>query len=98
LLVRDGGTPDDHAFVLTSPTGGRIGTLAASSEAAARRVLWAAVAESPGEVVLGYLTGPQQWAIDVALAARLRLQLTDALCIRGMPGPPAPYLPFGVFG
>jgi predicted N-acetyltransferase YhbS len=96
LLVRDGGTPRDRAVVLRNA--GRVGTLAAASDEAAARVLWAAIAEPPGEVTVGYLVGSQQWAIDVALSARLPLKLTDTLCTRGALAPPAPYLPSGIFG
>jgi predicted N-acetyltransferase YhbS len=96
LLLRDGGTRADRAAVLVH--GGRVGALAAASEEAAARVLWAAIAEAPAEVTLGYLLGNQQWAIDVALAARLPLSLTDTVCVRGRPDPPAPYLPFGILG
>jgi predicted N-acetyltransferase YhbS len=95
LLIRDGGTPEDRAAVALRP--GSLGTLAAASQEAAVRVLWAAVAETPGEVTVGYLLNNQQWAIDVALAARLPLKLTDTLCTRGF-APPTPYLPSGIFG
>jgi predicted N-acetyltransferase YhbS len=95
LLVRDGGTPADRAAIAMRP--GSPGTLAASSDEAAARVLWAAIAEMPGEATVGYLLSNQQWAIDVALAARLPLRLTDTLCTRGFP-PPTLYLPSGIFG
>jgi GNAT superfamily N-acetyltransferase len=95
LLIRDGGTPADRAAVALRP--GSLGTLAAASQEAAARVLWAAIAETPGEVTVGYLLNNQQWAIDVALAARLPLKITDTLCTRGFL-PPAPYLPSGIFG
>jgi predicted N-acetyltransferase YhbS len=96
LLVRDGGTASDRAVVLSGR--GHVGALAATSDEAAARVLWAAIAETPGEVTIGYLLGNQQWAINVALAARLPLKLTDTLCTRGALTPPAPYLPSGIFG
>jgi predicted N-acetyltransferase YhbS len=96
VLVRDGATPDDRAFVLSRK--GHIGTLAAASDAAAARVLWAAIAEAEGEVTIGYLVNNQQWAIDVALATRLPLKLTDTVCTRGAITPPDHYLPSGIFG
>ena len=95
MLVRDGATPADRAAIVLRP--GHLGTLAAASDEAAARVLWAAIAESSGEITIGYLLNNQQWAIDVALAARLPLALTDTLCTRGM-RPPSPYLPSGIFG
>ena len=96
LLIRDGSSPTDRAFALSRD--GHVGTLAAASDEAAARVLWATIAEVPGEVTFGYLTGNQQWAIDVALAARLPLKLTDTLCTRGAISPPDSYLPSGIFG
>lgn len=96
LLVRDGATPEDRAIVMCTQT--TVATLAAASVEAASRVLWAAIAEAEGEATVGYLTGVQQWAIEVALAARLPLKLTDTLCLRGMTAPPAPYLVSGMWG
>jgi predicted N-acetyltransferase YhbS len=95
LLVRDGPTPADRAACLVRRN--KTLMLAAASDEAAQRVLWAALSEVPADVVLPYVTGSQQWAIEVALAARLSLRLTDTLCVKGMP-PPAPYLPTGVLG
>jgi predicted N-acetyltransferase YhbS len=96
LLVRDGGTRRDRGVVMCHD--GHAGTLAAASDEAAARMLWAAIAETPGEVTVGYLVSGQQWAIDVCLAARLPLKLIDSIAVRGMPAPPAPYLPSGIFG
>jgi hypothetical protein len=98
LFVRDGATPDDRAVVLTHD--GHPGPLAAASADAARRVLWAALAATPPgkESRIGYISGPQQWAVEVALAARLSLANSGALCTRGYAAPPAPYLPSGIFG
>ncbi len=96
LLVRDGETPDDRAVVLFKD--GHVGTLAAASDAAATRALWAVLAEATGEVTVGYLINNQQWAIDVALAARLSLAMTDTLCARGAITPPTPYLVSGLWG
>jgi predicted N-acetyltransferase YhbS len=96
LLIRDGATPADRAFVMTRR--GSISCIAAASDDAAGRVLWAAIAEAPGEVTLGYLLNNQQWAINIALAARLSLKLTDTLCTRGALTPPTPYIPSGIFG
>jgi len=96
LLVRDGSQPADRAVALVRP--GRVVALAGASDQAAVRVLWATVAEASEEMSLGYLTNPQQWAIEVALSARLSLKLSDTVCTRGMSTPPRPYLPSGVFG
>ena len=71
--------------------------VAGASEQAAHRVLWSAMAEAPGDVSVSYLTGSQQWAIEVALAARLSLKPVETLCVRGM-ALPSCYLPSGVLG
>ncbi len=96
LLVRDGPQPGDRAIALSR--GGHVTAVIGASSVAAARVLWAVVTEAEEEVGLGYLTGNQQWAIDVALAARLSLKLSDTVCTRGLATPPTPYLPSGLFG
>jgi GNAT superfamily N-acetyltransferase len=96
LLVRDGAARDDRAVALCRP--GHVGHLVAASDAAATRVLWAALAETQGTATVGYLLGNQQWAITVAQAARLSLRSNAVVCTRGMLAPPTPYLPSGVFG
>ena len=95
LFVRDGPGPGDRAVCMLRH--GRSAMVAAASEDAARRVLWSAVAEAPADVVLPYVTGNQQWAIDIAITARLSLKLSETLCVKGMPVP-APYLATGVLG
>jgi predicted N-acetyltransferase YhbS len=98
LFVRDGATPSDRAAVVASD--GQIGPLAAASPEAATRVLWAALAAVPPETDarIAYITGQQQWAAEVALAARLPLSVAGALCTRGYVAPPAPCLTSEVFG
>lgn len=96
LLVRDGSAPHDRAVAVSA--GGSIGPVAGASTDAAARVLRAAVAESADPVRLGYLTGAQQWAIEVALDVGLSLHGSGALCLRGFPGTPTPYLPNGLLG
>jgi predicted N-acetyltransferase YhbS len=100
LHVRDGSGPDNRAFALSNGKG-RVNLLAGASDDAAARVLWQVVAEaaeSGGEALAGYLQSNQQWAIDVALAAKLRFAMSDALCTRGTLRSPSPYLPSGIFG
>jgi GNAT superfamily N-acetyltransferase len=96
LMIRDGASPHDEAAVLTGD--GHVGTLAAASDEAAARVLWAAIAAADGEVTINYLLNNQQWAIDIALRAHLRLSLVNTLCTRGDLAPPDHYLPSGIFG
>ncbi len=95
LLIREGSTARDRA--VAAVRGSHVGPLAAASDEAAARVLWAAIGEVEDDVRIGYLLSAQQWAIDVALAARLPLAMTDALCTRGLL-PPTPYIPSGIFG
>ena len=100
LLIRDGRTADDRAFVITNGLG-RVNLLAGASDEAAARVLWQVIADvgqAGGEVLAGYLQSNQQWAIDVALSAKLRFAMSDALCTRGTLSSPTPYLPSGIFG
>ncbi len=96
LLVLDGSSPNDRAMGLLR--GNHVTAVAGACEEAAGRLLWAALAEASGPASVSYLTGNQQWAIEIALGARLRLKLIDTLAIRGMAAPPTPYLPSGVFG
>ena len=44
-----------------------------------------------------WITAAQQWAIEVLARAGLRLTAYGALCVRGMPGPLAPFLPSAPF-
>jgi hypothetical protein len=44
-----------------------------------------------------WITGAQQWAIDIVAGAGLRLAAYGALCVRGTPGPLAPFLPNNSF-
>lgn len=57
-------------------------------------------AGAPGQraVDVSWLTGRQQWALDVTLAARLPLRLSGSLASRGTVGPLRPYLPNGAWG
>ncbi len=96
LFIRDGATAADRAVAICRD--GSLGTLAAASGEAARRVLWTALAEAPGNATVGYLLNNQQWAIEIALAARLTLNPVDTLCTRGALQPPQWYLPSGLFG
>ena len=78
----------------------RIVTLGATNEASAALVLRAMLADSPeGETIeINWLTSPQQWAIRVLTRAGIELQPYGPVMVRGMPGPPAPYIPSGGYG
>jgi GNAT superfamily N-acetyltransferase len=71
--------------------------LAATTEDAARRLLWTAIAEAGDIIEVDWLSNDKQWAIDVCLDARLSLVGGASLCFRGQPHMPL-YLPSGALG
>jgi hypothetical protein len=71
--------------------------LAATTEDAARRLLWTAIAVAGDEVEVDWLAANQQWAIDVCLDAHLEFKGGASLCFRGQPTM-SPYLPNGALG
>ncbi|MGH3311122.1 MAG: GNAT family N-acetyltransferase [Streptomyces sp.] len=77
---------------------GRVELLAATSRRLATRLLITALLSLPDgtRATVPHLTGEQQWALDVGLAAGLRLTTSGYLGLRGM-RPPAPYIPSGAF-
>jgi predicted N-acetyltransferase YhbS len=85
---------DDRGFVVTTPGRG-IWALAARDEEAATALLWHGLAEVQEEptIDIGWISGSQQWAIDVLLTARLSITSYGALCTRGAIGPLYPYIP-----
>jgi len=95
MVVHDSLTATGYCYV--AETGSPV-VLAATSRRAAHQLLWAALRHSPpGAVVdVDFCTAEQQWAIDVALAARLTLRTEGYLCLRHL-RPPAPYLPSAAF-
>lgn len=78
---------------------GVVRLLAARDDDAATALLWRALAATPPRAPAhaAFITGAQQWALRVALDAGLRLTVDGAVCVRGAPGPLAPYLPSGAF-
>ncbi len=78
----------------------RIVTLGANEEESAARVLRAMLAEAPaGETIeINWLTSAQQWAVREVVAAGIDLQPFGPVMVRGMDGPPSPYIPSGGFG
>ncbi len=75
---------------------GRVWLLAARDEEAATSLLWSGLELAGSEAELlsaRWITGEQQWAVRVLLAAGLRLTAQGAFCVRGTPGPLWPYLP-----
>lgn len=78
----------------------RIVTLGARQEESATLVLRAMLAEAPpGETIeINWLTSTQQWAICEVVRAGIELQPYGPVMVRGMAGPPSPYIPSGGFG
>jgi hypothetical protein len=89
----------DRGFVLVREGRG-IWALAATDAEAATALLWHGLARI-GEASwppVRWITAEQQWAVQVVLAAGLRLAPFGALCVRGRPGTLCPYLPSGPYG
>lgn len=77
---------------------GTVELLAATSRRLATRLLTAALLgmDEGAQVSVTGLTAEQQWAVDVGLAAGLRVSCGGFVCLRGM-RPPAPYVPSGAY-
>ncbi|NJP65577.1 GNAT family N-acetyltransferase [Streptomyces spiramenti] len=77
---------------------GRVELLAATSRRIASRLLTAALLSLPAgtAVTVDQLTADQQWALDVGLAAGLRVTGSGVVGLRGM-RPPTPYVPSAAF-
>ncbi len=78
---------------------GTVKTLAAFDDAAAAallRTVLAGIADG-GEAEVEWMTSIQQWAIDVAVAARLELHPGGGVFLRGETGAFRPYLPGGAY-
>ena len=94
LLVVDGAAGRGYAVVWR----GSPALLAATAPEAAADLLWSCLADSPGEPVeVRWITGDQNWAVPVVLAAGLSLSPAGPICVRGDLGPLTPYLPSGPF-
>lgn len=90
LLVADDG------FAVARPEGPAV--VGATEPATAQALLWTALAEATGRLEIGPFTAAQQWALEVALSARLALRPGESVCTRGAVGPLTPYLPGGAYG
>jgi GNAT superfamily N-acetyltransferase len=90
LLVSDTSTGSGYAYM--SP--GRLELLAASNRRTAQRLLWAVLADCPGEAVVPHVTAANHWTVQVGLAARLDLHQSGYLGLHGMK-PPSPYVHHG---
>ena len=85
---------EDRGFVLVDRHRGVRG-LAALDEESAKALLYFALSEAQDaeELVVGWITGRQQWAVEVLVATRLPFKAYGAVCVRGNPGPLHPYIP-----
>jgi GNAT superfamily N-acetyltransferase len=89
---------EQRGFVVVQPGRG-VWLLAARDEEAAAALLWSGLelcvdTERPS---VRWITGGQDWAIDVAVRARLRLTAYGALAVRGHAGPLQPFIPSAPF-
>ncbi|MFI1356902.1 GNAT family N-acetyltransferase [Streptomyces sp. NPDC020898] len=75
---------------------GQASLLAAAHPETARSLLWEALASARGRTLVNCITTPNQWAVDVGLAARLDIGQEGYIAVRDMPAP-APYLASGHF-
>ena len=71
----------------------RLLMLGATDDATASVLLWRFLAEAGAEAEIGGLTARQNWAVKVALAARLEIVPCGALFLAGREHPPGPWLP-----
>jgi GNAT superfamily N-acetyltransferase len=78
----------------------RLVTLGARNEESAALVLRTMLAEAPrGETIeVNWLTSSQQWAIREITASGIELMPHGPVMVRGMAGPPKPYIPSGGYG
>ena len=76
---------------------GRLVTIAATDDETASTLLWQYLAsDHDGPRAVDHINAGQQWAVQVALAARLRLEPAGPVYWRGRTPPPA-YLPDGAY-
>lgn len=73
----------------------RLLMLGASDDATASGLLWRFLAQAGEEVEIWGLTAAQNWAVKVALAARLQIAAAGALFLAGREHPPGPWVPSG---
>jgi GNAT superfamily N-acetyltransferase len=84
---------EDRGFAVSEPGVGVV-TVAARDDGAASALLWSAL-DVAGDVArpVRWITGGQDWAVDVVVRAGLDVAAHGALCVRGRPGPLYPFVP-----
>jgi hypothetical protein len=73
--------------------------LVARDDDAATSLMWRAL-DLVGDTEhdnIRWITAEQQWAIDIAVRAGLKVSAYGALCVRGNPGSLHPFIPSGPF-
>ena len=86
----------DRGFVVVSPHH-EVWLLAALDAEAAQALLWCGLADAGrgGPVRVRYVSGANQWAVDILIAAGLDVVADGAVAVAGDPGPLCPYIPSG---
>lgn len=94
MYVVDDASGRGYAYLRTD---GRIVTVVATDDDTATALLWQCLAaEQDGDRTIDHVNGGQQWAVRVALAARLPIKPSGPVFWRGRT-PPASYLPDGAY-
>jgi ribosomal protein S18 acetylase RimI-like enzyme len=86
----------DRGFVVVSVSR-EVWLLAALDTDSAEALLWCGLARASqdGPVRVRYVSGANQWAIDILMAAGLDLIADGAVAVVGNPGPLCPFIPSG---
>lgn len=95
MFVVDTGDRRGYAYL----RGGRVMTVTATDDATASALLWRCLAQTCDEgidVQVDHVTGNQQWAVRVIVAAGLSMSPAGPVFWRGRT-PPAAYLPTGAY-
>lgn len=87
---------DDRGFVVVS-TSHEVWLLAALDHESASALLWHGLerAGEDGPVRVRYVSGANQWAVDILMTAGLDVIADGAVAVVGNPGPLCPYIPSG---
>ncbi len=95
MLVIEEAGGEGYAF----SHGENLWLLGATDEGVAARLLWAylAACEPDSDLEVRWITARQNWAMRALLDAGLDLHPDGPVCVKGSPGPLAPYLPSGSF-
>jgi GNAT superfamily N-acetyltransferase len=73
----------------------RLALLGATDDGTAAQLLWRVLAATDGKAQIWCMTAAQDWAVRVALAARMKVVGAGPLFADGIDRPPGPWLPSG---